>query len=124
MKNTISKVVGAVVLLLLFTTNAHAQDRAVEGAKTVTAHMKEQLSLNDSQYTKVYAVNLEFLQKAMDNKKADKTKVQKAKRRKALDEERDTKVKSVLTDEQFKIFIANKAENRKKLRQHFQDKEE
>ncbi len=125
MKKTISKILGTMVILLLFTVSVQAQDKAAEGAKAVTNHMKEQLSLNDSQYTKVYAVNLDFLKKAMENKNAgDKTKLEKAKRQKALDEERDTKLESVLTKEQFRMFIANKAENRKKLRAYFQDKTE
>jgi hypothetical protein len=124
MKKSIKTIVASLALLLFVAVSANAQDKAADGAKAVTSHMKEQLKLNDSQYTKVYAVNLDFMQKAMDNKKADKTKVEKAKRLKALDDERDTKLKSVLSDEQFKIFIANKAENRKKLRQHFMDKGE
>lgn len=124
MKKSIKTIVTSLALMLFVAISAQAQDKAAEGAKAVTTHMKEQLKLNDAQYTKAYAVNLDFMQKAIENKKAEKTKVEKAKRLKVLDDERDTKLKSVLTDEQFKIFIANKAENRKKLRQHFMDKGE
>lgn len=124
MKKSIKTIVTSLALLLFVAVSAQAQDKAAEGAKAVTTHMKEQLKLNDSQYTKAYAVNLDFMQKAIENKKAEKTKVEKAKRLKVLDDERDTKMKSILTDDQFKVFIANKAENRKKLRQHFMDKGE
>lgn len=116
-------VFGAVVMLLLFTVNASAQTKGAEGARAVTNYMKNELSLNDSQYTKVYAVNLEYLQKAIENKESGKNKVEKAKKLKSLDDERDNKLKSVLSDDQFKKYIANKAENRKKLREHFQEKE-
>ncbi|WP_129582993.1 hypothetical protein [Flavobacterium cyanobacteriorum] len=122
--DTIKKIFGIMLAFALFTINAVAQDKAAEGAKAVTANMKEQLSLNDSQYTKVYAINQDFLKKAMENKTTAKTRIEKAKRLKALDEERDAKLKSVLTEEQFKIFVANKAENRKKIRQYFQEKAE
>lgn len=123
MKN-FTRAISTAALLIMFAFNVAAQDKAAEGAKAVTAQMKEQLSLNDSQYSKVYGINLAFLQKAIENKGSGKTKVDKLKRLKALDEERDTKLKSVLSDEQYKIFTANKAENRKKIRQHFQDKDE
>jgi hypothetical protein len=58
MKKTITRVFGAVAILLLFTISAKAQDKAAEGAKAVTNHMKEQLSLNDSQYTKYMLLTL------------------------------------------------------------------
>jgi hypothetical protein len=122
--NLIKKFAGAVVLMLTFTINAAAQDKAVAGAKKITENMKEQLSLNDSQYDKVFIINKEFLQKAIENKESGKTKIDKARKLKELDESRDTKLKSVLSAEQVKLYVATKAENRKKLREHFQEKEE
>jgi hypothetical protein len=118
-------VFGAIVMMLLFTVNATAQEtKGAVGARAVTNNMKEELSLNDSQYTKVYAVNLEYLQKAIENKESGKSKVEKAKRMKVLDDDRDNKLKSVLSDDQYKKYVANKVENRKKLREHFESKKE
>ncbi|MCR5861329.1 hypothetical protein LRS05_03825 [Flavobacterium sp. J372] len=122
--NLIKKFAGAVVLMLTFTINAAAQDKAVAGAKKITENMKEQLSLNESQYDKVFIINKEFLQKAIENRESSKTKVDKAKKLKELDDSRDTKLKSVLSADQVKLYVATKAENRKKLREHFQEKEE
>lgn len=122
--NLIKKFLGAVVLMLTFTINAAAQDKAVAGAKKITENMKEQLSLNESQYDKVFIINQEFLQKAIENRDSGKTRVDKAKKLKELDESRDTKLKSVLSDQQIKLYVATKAENRKKIREHFQEKEE
>lgn len=119
----LKQVLGAIAIMLLFTLNTHAQAKGAEGARAVTNHMKEELSLNDGQYTKVYAVNLDFMEKAIDNRNSGKSKVEKAKRLKALEDERDNKLKSVLSDDQYKKFIANKAENRKKLREHLYEKE-
>ena len=118
------QVFGAIAILLLFTLTATAQDnKGTEAARAVTNHMKEGLSLNDGQYTKVYAVNLDFMEKAIDNRDSGKSKIEKAKRLKALTDERDAKLKSVLSGDQYKKFIANKAENRKKLREHLNEKE-
>lgn len=122
--NLIKKFAGAVVLMLTFTINAAAQDKAVAGAKKITENMKEQLSLNETQYDKVFIINKEFLQKAIENRDSGKTKVDKAKKLKELDDSRDTKLKSVLSADQVKLYVATKAENRKKLRAHFQEKEE
>jgi hypothetical protein len=111
--------IGAAALLLMFTTTGQAQekDKAAEGAKAVTAQMKSQLTLSDSQYTKVLDVNRTYLQKANDSKAMGVTKVDKAKKMKALGEERDAKLKSVLTEDQYKIYTAGRAGNMKKLRE-------
>ena len=108
---------GAIVLLLVFTGSAIAQDKVTEGTAKLTGFMKTQLSLNDNQYTKVSDVNRVYLQKAKDSHATNASKLDKAKKLKALEEERDTKLKSVLTKDQYKIFIANRAENTKKLKE-------
>ena len=117
------QVIGTIVLLLLFTVNGMAQDKAVAAAKAVTESMKEQLSLNDSQYTKVLGINHNYLQRAIENRDSGKSKIDKAKKLKELDDDRDTKLKSVLSEEQYKKYVATKTENRKKLKEHFQEKE-
>lgn len=120
----LKQVLGIIAILLLFTLNAAAQDKkGAEAARAVTNNMKEDLSLNDGQYTQVYAVNLNFMEKAIENRDSGKSKIEKAKRLKALDDERDTKLKSVLSDDQYKKYLANKAENRKKLREHLKEKQ-
>jgi len=113
--------IGTMVLLLMFTTNALAQDKIAEGATAVTNQMKTQLSLNDSQYTKVMDVNKTFLTKATEaNKMVNKT--EKAKKLKTLSDEREAKLKSVLTADQFKTFAANRAKYAKKLREYYEAK--
>jgi hypothetical protein len=107
---------SAVVLLLMFTTTALAQDTSGEGIKKLNDHMKVQLSLNDSQYAKVNDINRVFVQKVGDSEKGNASKLDKAKKVKALEAERDTKLKSVLTEDQYKVFVANRAENTKKLK--------
>jgi hypothetical protein len=115
-------VFSAFIMALVFTVTAAAQDKAAEGAKAVTTQMKEQLTLNDAQYTKVYDVNLTFLQKAAKSKEAGGTKQDKTKKLRALEEERDTKLQSVLTETQYKMYAASRANNNKKLREYLPTK--
>lgn len=87
---------------------------AQDAAKAVTSQMKEHLSLTGDQNTKVYIVNLDFMKKTFDNnKKTDKA--ERNKKQRGLEEERDGKLKSVLNDKQFKVFIANRGVDRKRI---------
>jgi len=113
--------VGAVVLLLVFTGTAMAQDKVIDGSVKLTGYLKTQLSLNDSQYTKVKDVNRVYLQKAKESYASNASKLDKAKKLKALEEERDIKLQSVLTKDQYKIFIANRGENSKKLKEAYDE---
>jgi len=120
--SAVKAMVGAIALLLMVTTTVTAQekDKVAEGAKTVTAQMKTQLVLNDNQQTQVLDVNRTYLKKVKDNKESGATAVQKAKKMQALNEERDTKLKSVLTATQYKKYSADKVENTRKLRESIQ----
>lgn len=121
MYKLIRKTVGAMALLLMFTVSAAAQDKAAVSAKKITENMKEQLSLNDSQYSKVLSINQVFLQKAIENKDSAKSKTDKAKRMKDLNGDRDAKLKSVLSDDQFKKYVATKTDSQKKLREQIEN---
>jgi hypothetical protein len=115
-----AKAIAGVLLFFVFTASAMAQekDKASEGAKTITTEMKAQLSLNDSQHTKVMDINKTFLQKAAEAEKTVNA-TDKAKKLKALTDERDAKLKSVLTETQYKTYNANRASNGKKLRVYY-----
>jgi len=119
----IRQIFGGIFFLLLSSGGAMAQDTATAGAKNISENMKEQLALNESQYNQVYSINLDFLQKAIENRDSGKSKIDRAKRLMELDEDRNKKLKSVLSDDQYKKFVATKAENRKKLKEYFKEKE-
>ena len=106
---SLRSLITTLALFLVFTVTVNAQDKVQEGAVKVTAHMKSQLSLNDGQYTRVLAINKDYLQKVTDNPGA--TTVEKAKKKKVYDEERDEKLKSVLNASQYKIYVANRSSN-------------
>ena len=115
-------VLGAAALLIALSTTAYAQDKLAEGASKVTAQMKEQLNLNDAQFTKVMDVNKVFLEKAKACHASSATEVEKKKKMKGIIDERESKLKSVLTEDQFKRFAARRSENMKELKAYYQDK--
>lgn len=115
------KIILSLLLVFTFTLTTMAQDKTAEGAKVVTTHLKTQLSLNDGQYAKVYEINKTFLQKANDNNMLSINATEKTKKLKALMEEKDAKLKSVLTDVQFKTYAANRANTAKKLKEYYQE---
>ncbi|MHA3789269.1 hypothetical protein ACX0HA_13755 [Flavobacterium hauense] len=112
---------GAAALLLALSTTVVAQekekDMIAEGAKTSAAQMKTQLTLNDNQYTQVVDLNKAYLKKVKDCKASGDTDIAKAKKMQALNEERDGKLKSVLTATQYKKYAAVRADNIKKLKE-------
>ena len=118
----IKKTVLSLIALFVLSTTAMAQDKPAEGAKAVTTQLKGQLSLNDSQYTKVYDITKSFLVKANDNNKSGITDAEKTKKLKAITDEKDAKLKSVLSETQYKTYTANRAANAKKLREYYQEK--
>lgn len=108
-------IMSALALFLIFTTAASAQENTADGAVMVTSYMKTKLSLNDGQYSRVLDINKAYLQKVKDNNGA--TAVEKAKKQKAYNEERDIKLKSVLSDSQYKIYVANRSAHAKKYKE-------
>ena len=110
------------LVLFMFTACASAQDRINEGATVITDNMKAQLALNDSQYKKIHAINLDFLNQGVAIKKSGGGKADKATKIKLLDEARDAKVKPVLTAKQYETYLVMKKENRKKLKAYIKDK--
>lgn len=92
---------------------AHAQD-AEKGvmAKRMTDSMTVQLSLTDEQVPKVLAINQEFSGKAAAIRSEGGGKMDKLKKIKAANSERDKALKAILTDEQFIEYKANKKENK------------
>lgn len=107
--------VSVVALVLAFTVNASAQDRSAESAKKMADNMKAELSLTDAQYDKVLEVNKGFAEKAAEARKSSTDKKQTAQAVKALNEERETSLKTILTEDQYKTYLLKKDEKKKAL---------
>ena len=100
--------------LMLFSFSMFAQSAAPgEAVKTMTDNMKTQLNLSDAQYQKVNSINQDFSSAAVKIKESGASRSAKLSKMKELDKRRDTSLKIVLNDEQFKMFKEHKKENRK-----------
>jgi len=122
LKITVKTMLGTAALLIALSTTAYAQDKIAEGASKVTAHMKEQLNLNDSQFTKVMDVNRTFLEKAKACHASKATEIEKKKKMKVIVDERESKLKSVLTEDQYKRFAARRSDNMAKLKAFYKQR--
>jgi hypothetical protein len=125
MTKTIKKTTLSIVKLMLFLSlaipAAHAQQKTEDVAKKMTDNLKEQLALNDTQYKQVYDANVVFINQAKAVKTSGEGKIAKGKKLKAADETRDTKLKGVLTDSQYKKFLEKKKENREKFKEWYKE---
>ena len=111
--------VSVVALVLAFTMNASAQDHAANGAQKMTDGMKTELSLTDAQYTKVLDVNKDFESKRDEARKSTTDRKQVAQAVKSLNEEREANLKNILTEDQYKLYLAKKEEKKKAMMQRF-----
>lgn len=105
--------VSVVALVLAFTVNASAQDRAANGAQKMTDNMKAELKLTDEQYGKVLEINKNFAGKTSEARKSSTDQKVVREAVKGFNDERETKLKAVLTEEQFKTYLAKKEEKKK-----------
>ena len=106
-------IVSTLALVLAFTMNVSAQDKST-GAQRLTDRMKTELSLNDEQYAKVLEINTAFISKTSEARKASTDRAEVSAAIKGLNDEKDAKLKTVLTEEQYKTYITKK-EQRKVL---------
>lgn len=117
--------IGLLAMVFLSTIVVKAQDKSNEDrAKALTERMKENLTLKDDQYEKVYTINLAFMNKAMQVRNSGGGRLGKARKLKEADGERDKMLKGVLTEEQFKKFKEQKSENRKEMKKRMDERKQ
>ena len=97
--------------LFAFITSGHAQTDSTgksknstpeQRAKLQTDRMKDKLVLSDDQYKQVLDINTGYAQKLDPILKSDKGKFAKYRQAKPLLDEKDKKLKGVLTPDQYK----------------------
>ncbi|WP_053971413.1 hypothetical protein [Mangrovimonas sp. ST2L15] len=107
-------------IVMLFVGKSYAQDQTPEEKATaLTENMQEQIGFSDETYKKVYEVNLTFATKTQSLKTQDLSKMKKFQALKDLDEERDTSLKQILTEDEYDAFQDHKKENRKTMKEKF-----
>ncbi len=109
------KVIVMTVLFVAMISVATAQQRGTppspeERAKSLTERLDKTVGLTDDQKTKIQAINLDLAKKtseAMQNNRGDRDAMRA--KMQEIDTERDTKYKTVLTEDQFKKYADEKA---------------
>jgi hypothetical protein len=111
------KAVLIVIFFWLFAGITHAQERTSytpeERAKVQTAWMKENLQLTDDQLKLVDPLNLEYAKK-MESVKGIDGKMKQLKKAKGILDEKDARLKKILTKKQFDTYLEKKKELREK----------
>jgi len=124
---TILNITLMLVLVMLVAANASAQSKmSEEQLKEVKARYqanKEKLNLNADQSKKVDAINATWFEGVAELKRSGGSKMERYKKFKALNQDRDSKMKEVLTKEQFKIYKQQKQEMKEEFRQRRANRE-
>ena len=114
----------AMILLaavMLWLSPALAQERQQKSpeqrAAKITEWMKTNLKLSEDQVTKVGEINNRYAMKVDDIRKSTPDKKQKKSSIKALDKDKDGELKAVLSDDQFKSYLAKKEEMKEQIKQ-------
>lgn len=111
-------------ILLIFscalTTKAQTtRQLSEEQKKELKAKMeayKAELNLSEEQQPKFEEINLQFAEDLSELKNANGSKLSKYKKFKKLTDERNKKMKELLTDEQYKIYKSHQDEVKKELK--------
>lgn len=113
--------------LLLIFASLRAQDKASmptpeERATKMTDWMKSTLQLNDTQLSQVQAINLKYANKRQDMMNNSQSKKDKMDAWKADETAKDAELKGVLTDDQYKTYLAKKDEMKKNMKDKMKEK--
>lgn len=92
-----------------------------ERAKIQTEWMIKSLQLTDSQKNTVEALNLEYAMK-METLKNLEGKRQKMKEARKISNEKDEKLKTILNEQQYQLYIDNRKELMKKIKERSGEK--
>ncbi len=109
----------------LFAVSGMAQEKkkgksAEQRAEKITNRMKEKLNLTDEQVVKIKAITLEAAQQK-DTLKAE-IKAERKEKAKAIETDRDAKIKAVLTEEQKAAYDKMKEKGKERVKKHRKDK--
>ena len=106
--------------VLLWLSPARAQQKQPmppeHRAAKMTEWMKTNLQLNDEQATKVSDINKTYAMKVEDIRTHTPDKKKKKSALKALDKDKDGELKAVLTEDQFKTYLAKKEKMKEEIK--------
>lgn len=95
----------------------YAETTPQERAELQTERMTEKLSLNESQKTQVYDLNLRYAEKMQQTYTGGGGKLQRLKQMRAISQEKDQELKKVLTPEQYALYEKHREEMKEAMRE-------
>jgi hypothetical protein len=112
------RIIFSGIFLIFLAQGAFAQNPGIqltpeERAQIQTEWMKETLQLNDGQVSKVDSLNLEYALK-MEKVKSVQGRISQLKEARGISEEKEEKLKKLLSEEQFQFYLDKRKELRKK----------
>lgn len=111
-----------IIIMFCFSLTVHAQNNDLknstpeERAQFQTEWMKTELALDSVQVEKVHAINLKYANKLEGIKNSSGDRRQKFQKFQKLSAEKDSELKKVVTDQQYKIYLKKKDEIRSKMK--------
>lgn len=97
-----------VLLLSFFSLYSSAQDASTEARKAKLQQQKKEyyslLNLNESQQKEMDKIQIEFLEEAEKLKQSNQSRFRKGQQLKSLQKRKDSRVKKILSPEQFLIY--------------------
>ncbi|TWV10523.1 hypothetical protein FQ707_12555 [Bacteroidaceae bacterium HV4-6-C5C] len=103
----------------------HAQESkstSEKWARALTDQMKEKLSLDSQQYSKVYDINLKYIKKNMELQNSSARRMEKFKILKANMEAKDKELKNILTADQYKVYETMKEQLKEELKEKYKNR--
>jgi len=121
--------VSCLAVALALGVAASAQERPTlanstpeQRAKVQTEFMTSKLELAPDQATKVQGINLKYAQKLEPVLKGTESQMLKVRAAADISRQKDTEFKQVLSDEQYKKYLASKEEMRAHAEQRLEDR--
>lgn len=115
---------AAVLLLMMVSLNGFSQSKpkmTEEQKKEMIAHYeayKEKLNLTEEQTPEVQKINTEYFEALANLKKSDASRMEKFRKYRDLKSARDSKMKNVLSKEQYIIYTEFQAEMREEWKEN------
>ncbi|MEN2436740.1 hypothetical protein AAH994_15085 [Weeksellaceae bacterium A-14] len=100
------------------TTGTRLTEAQKQELKKSMTEYKEKLNLTPEQEEKVEAINMNYFEALSKIKEIGGSKLDKYKKFKRANEEKDSKMKGVLSNEQYKIYKEHQAQLRKKVKSY------
>lgn len=110
-----------VAILLTAAISGFSQSKLTEAQKKEWKAKQEaykaKLNLTEDQATKMEEINMAYLESLSELKQSGGSRLSKLKKFKSLSNERDNKVKKILTEEQYKLY----KEHQKEMKEDFKE---